>query len=355
MTLPSMEQSPILVQAEAIRQAMLRRDVQQLNRLAAEYAKALRRLKDDIKRAEKAIAEIQPTRGQLMNLGAMRSLMSGIREELEKLAGILGADIEKATLAEMELAAMDARLLVQSRLPFDARGRILAEWTRLTPQQVYRMFGFTDPQGVLYAKIAQQYSEDVAGMIGEKLLQGYVMGWNPRKIAYWISNSLTSGIGQGLNWAMTTARTASLWSYRAATHANYLANSNVVQGWIWYAFLGDGRACMSCVAKHGSVHAVTEVLADHHRGRCTAIPITASYAQLGIEGIDEPRLEIQSGEAWFKKQPREAQIQMMGAGKWQAWKDRKFEFENLSMPYQDQVYGQMYREATLAELVGVNG
>jgi hypothetical protein len=166
-----------------------------------------------------------------------------------------------------------------------------------------------------------------------------------------MAQGLTDGFSKALNWAITTARTASLWSYRAATHANYLTNSDVVQGWYWYAFLGDGRACMSCVAKHGSFHPVTEVLADHHRGRCTAIPATVSYAALGIDGIDEPKLEIESGEAWFRKQPSEAQRQMMGKGKYAAWKEGKFDFQDLSVPYQDDVYGTMIREATLAELI----
>jgi len=41
----------------------------------------------------------------------------------------------------------------------------------------------------------------------------------------------------------------------------------------------------------------------------------------------------------------------VGKGKYQAWKDGKFTFSALTTTYEDSVYGTMWREASLKELV----
>lgn len=185
--------------------------------------------------------------------------------------------------------------------------------------------------------------------VSQHIIDGIAVGMNPRTIAAALQRNLQDSLGTGLNWVMTTVRTAQIKSYQTATHANYLANSRIVPEWIWYAIL-DSRTCMSCVAKHGSVHPVTEIMQDHHNGRCAPIPKTITYKALGIN-LPDPIGEIPSGQAWFDAQPESTQRQMMGPGKYDAYKAGKFEFGQLSMSYQDDVYGELIKKATLKELV----
>jgi hypothetical protein len=89
---------------------------------------------------------------------------------------------------------------------------------------------------------------------------------------------------------------------------------------------------------------------DHHSGRCSPIPRTISYKALGIN-LPDPVGTIPTGETWFNAQPASVQKAMMGPGKYEAWKAGQFKFPELSTPYTDEVYGELFREATLKELV----
>ncbi len=110
--------------------------------------------------------------------------------------------------------------------------------------------------------------------------------------------------------------------------------------------------CLSCIAQHGSIHPITETLNDHHNGRCAPVPKTISYRDLGITGIPDPVAPFESGEDWFGKQPEATQRQAMGPAMFKAYKDNRFSFRDLSRPYQDEVYGELLREASLRDLLG---
>jgi hypothetical protein len=80
--------------------------------------------------------------------------------------------------------------------------------------------------------------------------------------------------------------------------------------------------------------------------------VTASFSDLGVYDVPYEPLEVQSGEAWFKTLPELEQKKMMGPAKWRAWNDGAFTFDQLSVPYTDPVYGKMWREASLKEILG---
>lgn len=124
---------------------------------------------------------------------------------------------------------------------------------------------------------------------------------------------------------------------------------------------------------HGTVHPLSETLNDHHLGRCSALPQLLSWDELGISGMpggpkydqdaawfksltpeDQAKLLAKTGEEWFNGLTKAQQLELMGPGKYAAWQDGKFNFKDLSKPYNDKVYGLMTREATLKELLNNN-
>jgi hypothetical protein len=122
-----------------------------------------------------------------------------------------------------------------------------------------------------------------------------------------------------------------------------------------HSYVAEGfvaHNCLSCWAKHGTVHPLSEPLNDHWCGRCAAIPNTRSWAELGFEGIPETGVEIEPGEDVFGRLDEQAQRQLMGESMWKAWKDDAFQFSDLSTPYQDDVYGEMWTEASLKGILG---
>jgi hypothetical protein len=198
------------------------------------------------------------------------------------------------------------------------------------------LLGFLSPNGTLYERIGK-LAETNAQNVAEKILEGVSLGYNPKKIAGIIRDEL----GGGLTDALRMTRTVQLWSYREATRANYINNSDVIEGWIWYADL-PGEPCMACIAEHGSFHTLDETLDDHYNGRCTMIPVVA-----GMPGIVD-----QTGEDWFNELPESQQRGLMGDSKYEAWKENKFEFGQLATKHSDDVYGQMTTETALKDLLG---
>jgi hypothetical protein len=108
---------------------------------------------------------------------------------------------------------------------------------------------------------------------------------------------------------------------------------------------------MSCISQHGSEHPLGERLNDHHNGRCAPLPKTISFADLGLN-IPERRAPVQRGEVWFEAQPEALQREMMGGATFRAWKDGQVNFADLSQPYDDEIYGELLRQASLKDILG---
>lgn len=209
---------------------------------------------------------------------------------------------------------------------------VRAAWLQPSADVLNSMAGFVD-SAAFQANWAR-YGEAAAQSFADVLLAGIAQGKHPRVLARLIANWYT----MPYSWAENATRTAQLWSYRAASHATYRANAHILDGWIWMS-AADPRTCISCWDQHGSVHPVTEELRDHHRGRCTAVPV--------VKGSG---LSIPTGPALFEALPEAQQIEIMGPGMHEAWKRGDARWGDFSTPYQDSVYGTMLRAATLKEL-----
>lgn len=291
-------------------------------------------------------------RREIIKLGRMQRLLSQVEVEAAQFGTIVTGEVENARLLAIQQGVDDALDLIDASLPplpNAVRREIAASLTRLPADAIEAAAGILGPDSPLVDKLGAEYGKAVSEQVANSIVDGLAVGQNPRTIARALQRNLQNGLGTGLNWIMTTVRTAQIKSYQTANHATYLANSKIVPEWVWVSSL-DERTCMSCLAKHGSVHPVTEPMNDHHNGRCAPLPKTISYKALGINAPD-PVEEIPSGEQWFEQQPASLQKKMMGAGKYEAWQDGKFNFADLSTPYQDDVYGELLRETTLTALL----
>lgn len=340
---------PVLDAADQFRRQALAREREAATRLVQTYGRVYRNLQAQQTALEQALTAIQGahqevSRGQAARLGAVRSLLQQTADELERWSAYADTEVSQAAQNEILAGLSDSRGMVQAYFGNPrTQAAIAARFDMLPAEQVETMLGFLGPESPLHASLGRGFSDAVVRQLEEALADGIALGYNPRKVA---REMVRRGLGVGLNWALTTARTAQLWSYREATRANYMANSDIVKGWIWYAQLDD-RVCMSCVAQHGSHHRVDEVLNDHHNGRCTAIPDVPLARRLGLS-MPEPT----PGPEWFAGLPPAEQARRMGPSMWDAWQAGEFEFGDLSVSYDDPTYGDMLREASLVGLLG---
>jgi hypothetical protein len=292
-----------------------------------------------------AFSRIQPYRNALIN-------------KIEAIPNITVARVKRLTEYDdllMAAASESARFNSYVSVQLDVGSLAAFELAASHVFEVSKTFGFTPtiipsdkmdllkkylmPEGELMKSIAK-WAPKAVERIRFAVIEGVQLGYNPRKIAA----EIVKAYGGNLTDALRMTRTTQIWSYREATRANYLANSNVYKGWIWWAAL-DERTCMSCIAQHGSIHPLTEALDDHYNGRCAMLP----YPQ-GMEVIDRLGRD-QTGLDWFNKQNEAVQRKQMGTEFYDAWKAGKFEFSQLSSQVDNKIFGTMHVESTLKDLV----
>lgn len=331
--MPEPNGSEILRIVRQFRDALDKHDKQALGRLVDAYGRIYTRLQDKISLLMDAIEKDAPTKGELVRMARYKSLIAQVEDELTGYQAILRNEIAGVSQDAITFASRDASRLLQA---IGAEYGVNVGFNRLPGEAIRSLLGFLAEDSPLYARIgelAKTHAESVANTIVEAVS----LGKNPRVIAGMIRDDL----GGGLTDALRMTRTVQNWSYREATRANYLNNSDVIDGWIWWANL-PGEPCMACIAEHGTFHTLDETLDDHYNGRCTMIP-----SVIGLPSIIE-----QTGEDWFKELPEGKQAELMGKEKYAAYQEGKFEFGQLATKHEDAVYGQMTTEAALKDLLG---
>ena len=264
---------------------------------------------------------------------------------------------------DMTILAMGAEYDEQSRFVVN----------NLNKGETEALIGATQ-RGSALDKLFRAICEAGAQSAEDALVQGMVMGYNPRKIAPMIRDAL----GIQLNRALTISRTEVMRAQRIATAESYKANADVIKGWRWQAAL-TGNTCPVCISMHGSIHPVEEEMESHPNCRCSMVPVTKSWEDLGAElgfdfsGVEKagPSFEEiakkynisaerqktyaqrkMTGEAYFRGLKAEEQRKILGPAKWLAWKEGKFEFTQLVKKTYSPVWGAGRGAKSLKELLG---
>ncbi|MHB8962009.1 MAG: structural protein [Saccharofermentanales bacterium] len=325
--------------AEQFKAALARQDMAAERRLITAYRGLWATIRE---KADALILEIstleEPTPGQVQRLKRYGALMEDIRQELGRFGTYARVEMSTAAREAIRMGEGNARILTAAQL---GNAQLASQLNRLNPEAIERLLGFLSSDGALFKRL-DKLSGWTAQQVADAILEGVALGKGPRATAKLLSKSLMDGVTEKMGMALTDAlrmmRTVQLYSYREANRASYIANSDVVRGWIWYADLA--KACASCIAMHGTEHGLDEVLDDHFNGGCAALPLV-----IGAKN------DIESGADWFANQSEAYQKQTLGEGKYEAWKDGKFEFSQLSSEKHNDVYGMMRVETSLADLL----
>ena len=341
--------------ANLFRKRLEAQELAAFERMATIYGGVLRSVQDDIETLAEEIANIDiPDREKVIKLARLGRILDQVEAQVTRFGGTVASEITLAQRLAIEGAVSDAIELIELSLPpglpDNALNALRGSFVTLPADAIEAAAGLLAEDSPLITALGQNYAPAVRERVEQHLLDGIAQGMNPRRIAILLNKNFTNSLGNGLTWAMTTVRTAQIKSYQLANHATYQANPDLVPTWVWHAQL-DSRTCMSCINQHGSEHPITETLNDHHNGRCAPLPQTITFADLGLN-IPERRQPVSRGEDWFKAQPSATQREMMGAALFRAWKDGQVPFKELSRPYDDSVYGELLREASLKDILG---
>lgn len=319
----------LLSTAERLRRSTESDQDSEINRIVAAFRNRVNTLEGDIDALSRDLEDEDLNPYKIKDLASYKRLEHDTEREMTRFQEFLIVEIGLIAAAALAAGSSGAADLLK------AAG--VQNPNTVSPDALENLIDFLDPDGPLFAKL-KNYGEQEALRIAGQIISGVRLGQNPRVIARWI---VENGFGVALTDALRIVRTVQLYSYREANRATYLANSDVVKGWVWMSALIPGRTCMSCVAMHGTIHNLSERLNDHHSGLCAMLPYL---------GGDSPIRVL--GEEWFNSQSLAVQRKMMGPGKYEAWKAGKFAFSALTTDHEDDVYGVMRVEASLKSLIG---
>ncbi len=106
----------------------------------------------------------------------------------------------------------------------------------------------------------------------------------------------------------------------------------------------------NCIVLDGKRYELEEEFDDHVAGRCAIICVTKSYREMGID-VDEPDFTREKGIDWFNRQTEATQRHMMGKGKYEAWKDGKFQLTDIPKLVTNAVWGNSWVPRSLKDLL----
>lgn len=259
----------------------------------------------------------------------LRKALTIASEKIKVLAATAESTIV-ADVAATALAAAQSQIdIAQAQLPPADRVATLPTFTQVSDDALSAIVTRSTQQ---ITSALQPLPDDVTAAMKRELVRGIAVGDNPRTTARRIIKSAEGRFNGGLTRALVVSRTEMLDAHRAATKAADKANTDVMAGWVWGATL-DRRTCPSCLAQHGQFHEIDEDgPQDHQQGRCTRIPKTKSWKDLGFEEIDEPEDLVKPGDAekWFDNLTADTQKQIMGAERLELLQSGQIQWADLS-------------------------
>lgn len=349
MPLPPPVQRELINRLARFRAEQARGDAAVISQLSASYSKIYQRLQEQLELELRRIydkPESVVTRAYIRE--RLERLTEQVRDELEKYQAILASTIDLSTDQALLQGSKHAVELMRLAT-LGTRTLASIDFGSLNPAQVNTMIGFLAPDSPLYRNV-DRLARFHAPIVRDQLVEAVALGYNPYKAAGNIApylrdvtNKLRIVMARPFADAVRLARTSMLYSYREAARMNYQANGDVVSAWQWYAEL-DG-ACVSCIAMHGTIHPLDEVLNDHHHGRCAAVPVV----------LGQPLIPETAGVDYFDGLNEAQQREILGAGAFDAWKSGSVELSQFSHEVENDTYGLMRSVTPLKDLIGSEG
>lgn len=327
-------------QQQAVREA----DAALARQLAQRYGTSWQRIRAQL---DALAREVQAARARgetideawLRRRGIVDRIGSLTRAEIRVFIDFARRRVDTEILARAAQGTANADELLRSSLPPG-----VTPVQPLPVAETAQIIAATRP-GAPLAALLEPLGPDAAQRAIRTLIRGVAEGLGPRETA----RALAGELGGNLVRALRIARTETLGAYRRATLARYQVNARYLDGWVWVARL-DATVCPVCVAMHGTIHDLSEPFATHPNCRCTPVPLTKAWSELGFPGVRESRFTTETGEQWFARQPRDRQRMLLGPGKLDLYEHGGLPLADLVVDTQHPLWGPGRRERALRDL-----
>ena len=264
-----------------------------------------------------------PSRLQIVRNAKAQKALELTANKLEQLAAEGTLTVSDSVPKMVQAGAETQKKLVTQQLP----PKSAVTWTRLDPVAIDWIVQRSTEQ------IESQFwvlTSEMQAVMKQTLIRGSLIGDSPYEVAELMVDRLNGNFNGGLSRAETIARTEMMDALRHGTEAVYRQNRDVLAGWRWTCTLSS-RTCPACLAMDGTVFDLDEPgPLGHQNCRCTAVPITKTWAELGFTDIPEPGVdEPPTGREWFDKQPEKVQHQIMGRKRLSLYQQNKIGWDDM--------------------------
>ena len=255
------------------------------------------------------IAEAELAGEDTATLNDLTARLMKIQEQLQDELKRWGPEASNiATRAQSEAVDVASQMLLPmataaSNAPSEAV--MSTAWNRFDPMSVEQLIGFAS-DGSPLDQLFQAIGPDMKQMLANAIIQGDHNSVLARRMvsAY---RDLTPAR------AKTIARTEMLRASREAQRQSFLANSDIVHGWM-RASAGDHNVCPACWALHGTRQDLATIVPTHPNCRCTVVPVMDPW-----EGQTTGDL-IPNAETTFARLSPERQMEALGRGRYLLYK-----------------------------------
>lgn len=332
---------PLIVQQQRdFRRMLLAREEGQMLDMAQRWLVIEQRLRADMLALANEIERLRAngqaiSMGKLQRLSALRSLLQQVGAELRGYTEFLEQMVGEGQAQIGALALEQAAVAISGRLI--ETGQLALIISKLPVEAIEAMIGMAGDGSPLRALFEAAWPDAVDAMLNE-LVTAVAAGQHPLETA----RRMAQAFQIGLQRAMNIARTEQLRIYRSASLMQYQA-SGVVRGYRRMS-ARDSRVCPACLmADDGTVYPLDRAFEEHSQGRCTAVPVL----------IGEPDgAAWETGQAWFERQDERTQQDILGKGRYDAWKSGAFDLPQIVSRKDDPVWGASLHPTPLYQLIG---
>jgi len=315
---------------------LMRREAAQMRSMARRWKQTEAALLDQAELFALRVKEDGLTAAQLRDarfmLDRSQSLLRQARRELTKYVDYAGPLIETGQRQAAAGGIQSANAAINA---IASEAGVNIDFNRLPVAAVENMVGLAGDNSPLTTLLESSYGAGVDGMFTE-LIRATALGKNPKETA---ARMVREGYSQSLTRMMVTARTEQLRVYREAARQAY-QESGVVERFRRLS-TRDNRVCAACLMADGEFYELYQVLRTHPVCRCGLLPVVTGF----------PEVEWTKGPDWFMQQSAKTQQDILGPGRFAAWKDGRFELDQLVTVRSNERWGDSIQPTPLKVLL----
>lgn len=326
--------------AQQFHAGVLKSEQAALTAMLHAYAVANNKLNEEIDQLTKKIATAQ-AKGQftgtawLFQEHRLAELQAQVQKQLALFTAQMSGKLADAQAHMITLGVTNAQELIAKYAPPAKDLPVRTNSGALFATGALAQITSFVQQGSALHQLLEQVGPGVAQKIGDTLIGGLAAGHHPSVVA----RALRADLGGGLYRAQMIARTEMLRAHREATRQTYL-QTDTVSGWRWLC-ARQATTCAMCWAMDGTEHKKDEPMGTHPNCRCTSVPIFPGTMAKGKTGAE-----------LFAELPDEKQAEILGPGKFAAFKSGAITLPQLVKVKQSPQWGVTRSEASLKDALG---